>query len=72
MILGVQFHVSMKVDVAALAGWKPEAVAAFLDGIARVLSVEAAVARADAESESRSGVDLGKPPSSVRGRHDAR
>lgn len=31
----IQFHVSVKVDASEMAGWRPETVAAFFDGIAK-------------------------------------
>ena len=33
----IQFHVNIKVEMNELAGWQPERITAFLNGIARVL-----------------------------------
>jgi hypothetical protein len=39
----VQFHVSIKVNMAELSGWKPERIASFFAGIAQVLAAKGAV-----------------------------
>lgn len=39
----VQFHVSVKVEMAEFANWKPDRIAAFFAGIAQVLAAKAAV-----------------------------
>lgn len=46
----VQFHVSVKVDMAEFAGWKPERIAAFFSGIAQVLA-----AKGNVEKEASQG-----------------
>jgi hypothetical protein len=39
----VQFHVSVRVDMAELSGWAPERISAFFAGIAQVLAAKGAV-----------------------------
>jgi len=46
----VQFHVSVKVDMAEFAGWKPDRISAFFGGIARVLAAKSQLER-DASEE---------------------
>ncbi|HEY4639911.1 MAG TPA: hypothetical protein VII75_01080 [Thermoanaerobaculia bacterium] len=45
----VQFHVSVKVDMAEFAGWKPERIAAFFAGIAQVLAAKGALEKGTAD-----------------------
>jgi hypothetical protein len=45
----VQFHVSVKVDLAEFAGWKPERITAFFGGIAQVLAAKGALEKGTAE-----------------------
>jgi hypothetical protein len=44
----VQFHVSVSVDMAEFAGWKPERIAAFFNGIAQVLAAKGAIEKGSA------------------------
>ena len=37
----VQFHISVRVDMAEFATWKPARIAAFFNGIAQVLATKA-------------------------------
>jgi len=39
----VQFHVSVRVDMAEFATWPPEQIKAFFGGIAQVLAAKAAI-----------------------------
>jgi hypothetical protein len=39
----VQFHVSVKVNMAEMEGWKPDRIAAFFGGIAQVLAAKGAI-----------------------------
>jgi hypothetical protein len=39
----VQFHVSVKVEMAEFANWKPDRISAFFAGIAQVLAAKAAI-----------------------------
>jgi len=39
----VQFHVSVKVEMAEFANWRPDRIAAFFAGIAQVLAAKAAI-----------------------------
>lgn len=39
----VQFHVSVKVDMAEFSGWQPERITAFFGGIAQVLAAKGAI-----------------------------
>jgi hypothetical protein len=39
----VQFHVSVRVDMAEMAGWQPERIAAFFAGIAQVLAAKGSI-----------------------------
>jgi hypothetical protein len=39
----VQFHVSVKVEMAEFANWQPERISAFFAGIAQVLAAKAAI-----------------------------
>jgi hypothetical protein len=39
----VQFHISVKVEMAEFSNWKPDRIAAFFGGIAQVLAAKAAV-----------------------------
>jgi hypothetical protein len=39
----VQFHVSVKVDMAEFAGWQPERISSFFSGIAAVLAAKGAI-----------------------------
>ena len=39
----VQFHVSVKVDMAEFAGWEPARITSFFGGIAQVLAAKGAI-----------------------------
>ncbi len=39
----VQFHVSVKVDMAEFAGWSPDRISSFFSGIAQVLAAKGAI-----------------------------
>jgi hypothetical protein len=41
----VQFHVSVRVDIAEFAGWQADRIAAFFNGIAQVLAAKGAIER---------------------------
>jgi hypothetical protein len=45
----VQFHVSVRVDMAELAGWKPDRIASFFAGIAQVLAAKGAIEKGVSE-----------------------
>jgi hypothetical protein len=47
----VQFHVSVKVNMAEFKGWPPETVAAFFGGIAQVLNAKAALEKRASNDE---------------------
>lgn len=48
----VQFHVSVKVDMAEFSGWKADRIAAFFGGIAQVLAAKGQIEEDEALSES--------------------
>jgi hypothetical protein len=45
----VQFHVSVKVDMAEFSGWQPDRIAAFFAGIAQVLAAKGAIEKGASE-----------------------
>ncbi len=47
----VQFHVSVKVDMAEFAGWAPDRIAAFFAGIAQVLAAKGAIEKGTSEDK---------------------
>jgi hypothetical protein len=46
----VRFNVSVKVDMAEFAGWKPDRIAAFFGGIAQVLAAKGMLEKDASES----------------------
>jgi hypothetical protein len=46
----VQFHVSVKVDMAEFAGWSADRITAFFGGIAQVLAAKGTLEKNEASS----------------------
>lgn len=47
----IQFHLSVKVNMAEFKGWPPDTVAAFFGGIAQVLNAKAALEKSVSKDE---------------------